>query len=204
LRDAERVSPAGKGRPGYGRCDAHGKRIRQGVILIFSYWFHELQILEAELREVISLCEEKSGRQPISDIADTLLEDDHTNFRLERCLFYTAIAIRKLLEAHSKAPSVVPNWRGQPLRDLPESIKSDRFHFADDMGRNWTRSTDQLVNEIIHSSHISWSDQPNAELFSGFWLASDRNEGLRSLFVDWDTYLRIIGTIARVEEGTST
>jgi hypothetical protein len=123
-------------------------------------------------------------------------------FRLERATFFSALAIRRLIESRK----VTNALEGKALKVNFYSCKVDgypnlsSYHWATDL-REWidfsrvnttTIGPKDLVSEIIHSFILDFYIDENERVIDGIWIASERNAFIRVLDLGVSTWSELV------------
>lgn len=127
---------------------------------------------------------------------------DSSLAKVERDIFYSAYAVRKLLEANKLSDevdkSVIEATRYPSLGKPIDFLNWDKIEklFDLDSEEEFTQSIKDFCNQIIHSSiFITVHDDDGRGLF-GFFVASDRLKGKWLLRFEIDEIIRLLRLVA--------
>ncbi len=151
------------------------------------YWRRELRLMKSEF----SVWGDELAEESLSEEA---------TFRIEKSLFLSAFAIRKLIEGQKIPDRIVSKNFGlstfppndEHLREKVLPIEAEDF--ALDKGEICTMSAKRVGDEIIHSNILTYLVDDDQRL-SGFYLCSDQNLGKRLLelpLITWTDWIESI------------
>jgi len=166
--------------------------------VIYESWFWK-----RELIDLIGQLEAWSPKQAES------WEEDHwsgeANFRLERSIFFSALAVRRLVESHKISDSLLK--RNITFTTFPASIKGPtkitHFKGADDLlaeydfGKPEPQSflPHRLVSEVVHSMTLEFYINDTEDTVEGFFLSSEFNNYKRLIDVPSRKWLDFLNTV---------
>lgn len=163
------------------------------MIAEISYWKHELSEIRDGLKEAIREMESLEIDIASSEYFETL---GGLNFKMERALFFSALAIRRIFEADTTTRKCNPNALEWNARTVSDDLKSKNFKFP------ILKHNDQLeqltilkiAKELIHSEYLSWSEAAEGTL-EGFWIASESNQSKRVFLVKWPQFYSFLDMV---------
>ena len=134
---------------------------------------------------------------------------DRSWFRMERTLFYSAMAIRRLIDSHkltdklARQPLTMEAFKAQAkkphtVRSQLGSVNLDQW-FEMDKPEQVSLTPHQLASEILHSFTLEFLiDDARAELDSIF-VASDWNQFKRAVLIPKATWLSLLRAVVADE-----
>ena len=146
-----------------------------------SYWKDELTSLIDELDSAIRKYNEFDDPEE-AEVLDAI------RFRVERALFFSALAVRCLVESNKvtdmRANSVVHviEYRTVP-GSKTETVLGDEWKYDFDTRWNVTLSAKSLFDEILHSHDLRFEEGDGGDI-TDFLIASEKNRSRRLLSVE--------------------
>ncbi len=160
------------------------------MIVDISYWKNELSALLQNLKESTK---ELRILDLTTDVISSPEEYARVNFEMEKALFFSGLAIRRILEADKSTREHTPNQIEWLARTVSNKLtgQNSRFQTRKPPQKPQTLSIWQFATELIHSEELEWGETEALDC-SGFWLASENNRERGPIFVEWSKYEEIL------------
>ena len=160
------------------------------MIVDISYWKKELSALLQNLKEST---EDLRILDLTTDVISSPEEYARVNFEMEKALFFSGLAIRRILEADKSTRKHDPNQTEWRARTVSNKLTGQNFSFQTRKPPKIPRTLSiwQIATELIHSEELEWGATESLDCL-GFWLASENNSKRGPVFVKWSKYEELL------------